>query len=83
MRLLANARAAGARLSGVTVTGLGLAISAGLLVAYVFALYQVINAAAASAARDPYGRPSVAPGPRPTDLPGVRISPVSARRIAN
>ncbi len=58
-------------------------ISAGLLVAYVFALYQVTNAAAASAARDPYGRPSVAPGPRPTDLPGVRISPVSARRIAN
>lgn len=57
-------------------------VASGLLVAYVAALYQVTNSAPA-AARDPYAVTSNAPGRHIGDVPGVRISPVSARRVAN
>ena len=56
-------------------------VSAALLVAYVAALYQVTNATASASARDPYGVPAVRRDL--ADVPGVRISPVSARRVAN
>ncbi len=56
-------------------------VSAALLVAYVAALYQVTNATASASARDPYGVPVVRRDL--ADVPGVRISPVSARRVAN
>lgn len=58
-------------------------VAAVLLVAYVFALYQVTNAAASASARDPYGIASVSQNQHSTDIAGVRISPVSARRVAN
>lgn len=61
-------------------------VAAALLVAYVFALYQVTNAAASASARDPYGNVSIAQSQRSADVAGVRISPVtpvSARRVAN
>lgn len=57
-------------------------LSAALLVAYVVALYQVTNAPMATA-RDPYGMPATAPVRRTTDVHGVRVSPVSARSVAN
>jgi hypothetical protein len=53
-------------------------VSAALLVAYVVALYQVTNGSAA--ARDPFRAPAA---PRHADVHGVRVSPVSARRVAN
>ncbi|UDY37858.1 hypothetical protein [Dermatobacter hominis] len=55
-------------------------LSAALLVTYVVALYQVTNAPAT--ARDPYGMPAAAPVRR-SDVHGVRVSPVSARSVAN
>lgn len=58
-------------------------VAAVLLVAYVFALYQVTNAAVSASARDPYGISSAARSQRSADTAGVRISPVSARRVAN
>jgi hypothetical protein len=56
-------------------------VSAALLVAYVVALYQVTNAPTA-AARDPYGSVTTATVRR-SDVHGVRVSPVSARSVAN
>ena len=57
-------------------------LSAALLVAYVVALYQVTNAPMATA-RDPYGMPATAPVRRTADVHGVRVSPMSARSVAN
>ena len=56
-------------------------VSAALLVAYCVALYQVTNATSSASARDPFGAPAVRRDV--LDVPGVRISPVSARRVAN
>jgi hypothetical protein len=58
-------------------------LSAGLLLTYVVLLHQVTNAPApAVRTQDPYavGRSSHRDG---GDLTGIRVSPVSARRIAN
>lgn len=56
-------------------------VAALLLVAYVVALYQVTNAVATpTPGRHPAG---VRSSERIADVPGVRVSPVSARRIAN
>lgn len=58
-------------------------VAAVLLVAYVIALYQVTNASSASA-RDLHLHPAGSPAPRQLrEVPGVRVSPVNARRIAN
>lgn len=61
-------------------------VSAVLLVAYCVALYQVTNAAAAPATRDAFGYSTQGSARRAGDLHGVhgvRVSPVSARRVAN
>lgn len=57
-------------------------VTAGLLVAYVVALYQVTNAVTPQ--RGHLGHPagSIAPK-RLGDMPGVRVRPASSRRIAN
>ncbi len=56
-------------------------LSAGLLVTYVVLLHQVTNAPAAARTQDGY---AVGRAPRQLgELGGIRVTPVSARRIAN
>ncbi len=63
-------------------------VAAALLVAYCLALYQVTNAGG-HAVRNPYGDVMHASMHRSGDLPGlhgvhgVRVSPATARRVAN
>lgn len=58
-------------------------VSAGLLVAYVVALHQVTNAPPITA-RNVHQHPArTSTARRSTEVAGVRVSPVGARRVAN
>lgn len=57
-------------------------VAAGLLVAYAVALHQVTNTTSASTL-DRRAHPVTSSTRRVADVPGVRVSPVNARRVAN